>query len=991
MLCSVMLFCSYTPLISNAEAFDTETDPAAFLPEWQQTFSNLVASNTQFDEHGNIYFAVTEDYSSNGVYSIVPSRGIHIVKLDPNGSHIYTESIVTQNRCSSISDSYCRINHFEVVSEDSFYIVASLRYEYSLTFSDGTELTMTYNSANTMVAYHDKELQWTLREITQEDSNYLGSDVVRLDNNELTVLKSASGNSNYRNYELRHYSTSGGLWVRDFAMEFVYAGSYYYDNQQPLLHSDGQTIHILALTDNHVKYDSQTVNCATQGSDLCYMWISISNNGVKSNSVSVVHPLVTFYKFEVINNVAYMIGNAENFTTNNDNGDDTLFNNQYQDYGNQRYTGIVAALDSSGSWVYHHSLGSLDNSYDYMNFKDENWHQLAPSTYLDDGSLIINSFGVCAQTCTGLTDYQGVVLNQDLASGDTAFKVTMKIDNQGNYAWHHTIYGSEIAMGDDLGFRTITTTKYSSYSLNFVLGGDLRDNARLYSTSPNEDTVAMVWLSNNNGTVLDYESILEDNIDVTSPVPIPTGISPTGGVVTYTFGFFAVDWDADDIGGSDNCPDVYNPSQSDYDGDLEGDACDEDDDNDLVIDGLDLCSLGELGWESNSLTDHDSDGCRDTFSEDSDDDNDGYADPFDSCPVGIVGVGNDFDADGCKDAEDLDDDNDGVLDGSDACITGDLDWLSGTVTDHDSDGCNDALEDDDDDDDGVLDSIDDCAKGQINWPANVNTDFDGDGCRDGLEDEDDDNDDIVNPVDQCPQSIGVADANGCTPSQLSNQNDGDNTINPMVYYVCQQSTAIVTDLDDCPPVNNSSAADEQTNASEFYFICPGGTSVVTDFADCPAVESPEQDNVTYSIDPSSNLSGDFTVCPGGTIIVANPDDCDRSDNSQTSDGTSSGTNDDSDSTETILLIFSGGAFILAIISVLIVLLRRPVPNNLPIDQTDYVFKQQPELPSQNPMDSPDTTITGTTKDGFEWIEWPEHSGVNWYRPDGDFGPWTKFK
>jgi hypothetical protein len=94
----------------------------------------------------------------------------------------------------------------------------------------------------------------------------------------------------------------------------------------------------------------------------------------------------------------------------------------------------------------------------------------------------------------------------------------------------------------------------------------------------------------------------------------------------------------------------------------------------------------------------------------------------------------------------------------------------------------------------------------------------------------------------------------------------------------------------------------------------------------------------------------------------------------------------------MMIMFSGGAFILAIISVLIVLLRRPVSNNIPIDQTDYVFKQQPELPSSmRPIDSPNVAMVGTIKDGYEWIEWPENSGINWYRQDGDYGPWIKFK
>ena len=37
------------------------------------------------------------------------------------------------------------------------------------------------------------------------------------------------------------------------------------------------------------------------------------------------------------------------------------------------------------------------------------------------------------------------------------------------------------------------------------------------------------------------------------------------------------DNDGDNVGTNDNCPDTYNPSQSDYDQDLDGDACDDDD------------------------------------------------------------------------------------------------------------------------------------------------------------------------------------------------------------------------------------------------------------------------------------------------------------------------------------------------------------------------------------------------------------------------------
>ncbi len=42
---------------------------------------------------------------------------------------------------------------------------------------------------------------------------------------------------------------------------------------------------------------------------------------------------------------------------------------------------------------------------------------------------------------------------------------------------------------------------------------------------------------------------------------------------------------------ADNCPDIPNVNQEDYDGDLLGDACDEDDDNDNINDEIDACPL----------------------------------------------------------------------------------------------------------------------------------------------------------------------------------------------------------------------------------------------------------------------------------------------------------------------------------------------------------------------------------------------------------------
>ena len=284
------------------------------------------------------------------------------------------------------------------------------------------------------------------------------------------------------------------------------------------------------------------------------------------------------------------------------------------------------------------------------------------------------------------------------------------------------------------------------------------------------------------------------------------------------------DADADGFGdNTDNCPSFAQLNQNNTDGDGQGDACDPDDDNDTIADGVDQCPRGDINWPSEPdvppITDYDGDGCKDA-TEDNDDDNDTVSDSLDACPrspynrTWTSSIMTDADGDGCSnDDDDDDDDNDNVTDLLDKFPLDASEWA-----DNDNDSIGDNA-DPDDDNDNVTDLLDKFPFNASEWADNDNDSI-GDNA-----DPDDDNDNVTDLMDAFPfsasewldhdnDSIGdnadLDDDNDTRPDQTDLCPDGDTNWNSSLSEMdhdsdgCQDSS-IEDDDDDndsIPDIND---------------------------------------------------------------------------------------------------------------------------------------------------------------------------------------------
>ena len=310
-----------------------------------------------------------------------------------------------------------------------------------------------------------------------------------------------------------------------------------------------------------------------------------NSNGAFTNAIDVVENTATTYRTVCNLDSNDNIYIASEFETSSSSTATVAGVGNFQSTGNLNV--IIAKIDSSFSILWAEQVGSTGDDY-------------VRDIEIDNNSDIYITGSVRATTNFGS--------NQITASDETGY--IAKMSSTRTWLWAEAL-GSSGKGGDIVNSIDV-------FGDRLVVAGNLNDGAQFGSqtySSPSTTTPGMflaqyytngtpIWIDGYGGNMAE-EKLVAIDIDNSGNILV------AGSIDDYSLSFGNLNTQ------TPNNIDAIFGIMVDFD-------------RDGILNDNDDCSFGKIGWISNSVTDHDSDGCEDA-SEDQDDDNDGIEDSQDNC------------------------------------------------------------------------------------------------------------------------------------------------------------------------------------------------------------------------------------------------------------------------------------------------------------------------------------------------------------------------